>query len=120
MYAERKQATVTTDALGAGTGYIEASTGRVLAVHYRKPGSGGYENGVAIKVSTETTGQTIWEETLAANASKDVYPCRTLHTSAGVEIADAYVHPLIVNERLKVEITSGGDTKAGTVYAMIG
>lgn len=125
MHVERQDVPVTTDSEGAAVVYSERVTGRVLAIRYVKPGSGGFDNGVTFDVVSEATGEVIWDED-AVNASKSVYPRAQVHTVAGVAaVLDADDTPMrdaihLANDRVKFTIGSGGATKVGTFHLVIG
>ncbi len=73
----------------------------------------------------ETTGASIWTES-SVNASAERLPKQATHSTAGVAALYAsggtavldYIP--IANERIKIAVTSGGDTKVGTFYITVG
>lgn len=121
MYAERHAVSLTTDASGAATGYTPAVTGRVLAVIYAKTD---FADGIDFVVSLEATAEVILTGT-NVNASAAFYPRVPVDDEAG---ADATLdgtrkmrEPVTaVNDRVKIVVASGGDTKSGTFHIVIG
>lgn len=124
MYAERHQVTVTTDASGDGTGYTPVLTGQILAIIYTKPGSGNYANGVDFAITLESTGQNLWTES-NVNASKTVSPRQATHGADGVAAlyaagGSAVLGPIVAaQERVRVVVAQGGDTKVGTFTVVV-
>lgn len=121
MYAERQAVTATTDADGNATAYTEAVTGAIHTAIYTKTD---YAAGVDFTITGEVTGQTVWTES-NVNASKTVCPRQATHDTAGVaslyaaagEPVEAPV--VLVNERIKIAIAQGGDTKSGAFQFII-
>lgn len=125
MQVEKHAISVTTDAAGAATAYTSlAVTGRILAIHYVKPSSGGFDNGSTITATLEATGEPIWAEA-NVNASAIRYPRVGVHDAVGVaatldgtRLARDHVHA--VNDRVKIVVASGGNTKAATINIIVG
>jgi hypothetical protein len=117
-YAERHTVDVTTNASGAAEVYSPVITGKISAIHYIKPGSGGFENGVGFTITSEITGQSLWTEA-AVNASKTVAPRQATHTTAGAAAlyasdGAAVLAPIaLAKDRVKIAIASGGNTTNG-------
>lgn len=124
MYVERHTVIPVTDAAGAATSYTPVVTGRLISIQYVKAGSANYTDGVDFTITAETTGQTLWTDT-NINASEIVAPRQPTH--AGDGSASLYAatgeptedHIYLANERVKVVIAAGGDTKTGTFYITI-
>lgn len=125
MYAERHVVQLTTDAAGAATGYTPVVTGRVLAVHYVKDGSNPFADGVDFTVTAEATGEAILTLT-DQNASGSFYPraathdvagAGALYAAAGTAVRDRIA---VANDRVKIVVAQGGDTKVGAVHVVIG
>lgn len=122
MYAERHVVTLTTDAAGAATGYTPVVTGRVLQVHYVKTD---FADGVDFAITSEATGQGVWTES-NVNAAAVKAPRQPTHDqvgaaslyAAGGEPVEAPI--TVVNDRVKILIAQGGDTKTGTFHVVIG
>lgn len=122
MFAQRETVIVTTAANGSATVYTSKSvTGRVLSVAYTKDD---FANGVDFAVTTDRSGQNVWTES-DVNASKQVCPRQATHSVAGVAATYDDTRPVLepvvaVNERIKIVVASGGDTKSGTFDVIIG
>ena len=112
---------VTTIADGSATVYTPVVNGRVLAIEYVKTD---FVNGVDFVVVTEDSGQGILAVT-DVNASAAFYPRTQVHSTVGVGLTydgtRVVAEPVIVaQERIKILVSSGGDTKSGTFYVTIG
>ena len=122
MFAEHRSVTITTIADGSATGYIDVPYGRVLALHYVKTD---YTDGVDFTITSERTGEAIWTAT-NENASVTKYPRAAVHDVVGAAAlyagaGEAIVEPIaLANDRIKIIIAAGGDTKIGKFIAIIG
>ena len=120
-YAQKSSVTVTTIADGTATAHSpQVHNGRVVNVIYTKDD---YTNGVDFTITSETTGQTIWTES-NVDASKTVSPTQATHTTVGVAATydgtRAVLGPVyLVNERVKIVLAAGGDTKSGTFTVIV-
>ena len=118
-YIKRHSVTVTTDSLGDAESYTDALTGRLINVIYTKDD---YAAGVDFAITAESSGLGIWTES-NVNATKTVSPRQPTHTQVGVAnstagdvlLTDIY----LAQERIKIVIDEGGDTKAGTFEFII-
>ena len=125
MFCETHEVTITTDDDGAGVGYTPAVTGRVLAVRYVKPASGGFVYGVDFTLSSEKTGATIWTES-DVDASATRCPRQPTHTTAGAAALYAadgqpvLEYCYVALDRVKIEVAAGGAARRGTFYVTIG
>jgi hypothetical protein len=117
-YAERHTVSVTT-ASGTATGFTPNITGRIVSIQYVKPASDSFTDGVDFAVTGEATGLVIWNGT-DVNESATAYPF-----AAGVKSADGAASTIsespvvLVNERVKIVVTSGGDAKNGTFHVVV-
>ena len=114
-----------TTAVATGTGYIGPVTGRLLSIRYTKTD---YAAGVDFAITNETTGEAIWTGT-NVNATVLVRPRASVHNFAGAvmyystgatissEISECFV---LVNERIKIVVTEGGDGKVGDFTVVTG
>lgn len=121
MYVERHPVSLATDSSGNATGYTPHVSGRVLAVIYGKVD---FANGVDITVTAEATAQPILALT-DQNASGTFYPRQQVHGATGTGLTTdgtrLLVEPVVVaNDRVKVVVAQGGDTKTGTVTLVVG
>lgn len=123
-YVERHTVTPVTASDGSATAYSPVLNGRIHSIQYVKAGSANYADGVDFTITTETTAQNLWVDT-NINASETVYPrvptCDTagaasLYAAGGEPVED---HFAIAQERVKIVIASGGDTKTGTFYITV-
>lgn len=117
MYAERHDIALTTNSGGACTAYSPPGlTGRVLGVTYTKTD---FADGSTITITSEATGAAILTLT-AQNSSGSWFPRPAVHDATGGAIADAYDARVVVNDRVKVVVASGGNAKTGTVTVVVG
>lgn len=106
---------VTTASDGTATAYSGRTfNGKLVAIDYAKTD---FANGVDFTITSEETGQTLWTQS-DVNASATKYPltqaCSTAGVAATLDGTRALLVPIaIVNERIKVQIAQGGDTKIG-------
>lgn len=122
-YAETHSVTIVTAADGTATGYTPVVTGKIINIIYTKASSGNYDDGVDIAIIAEGSGIGLWTEA-NVNASKTVSPRQPTHTQVGVAnstagdvlLGDIY----LTNERVKITIAEGGDTKTGTFKVIVG
>lgn len=116
MYVKRATVSVTTNGSGAATSYSGRLTGKLLGVYYVKDD---FADGVDFTITVENTGQAIWADT-NINASEGVCPRRLVQDTAGADIASTYDSIYLGNDRVKIVVASGGDTKSGTFEILIG
>jgi len=116
-YAEEHTVTITTGSTdGAGTGYSDVLTGAVNRIHYTKTD---FSDGVDFSITSERTGLTIWAQD-NVNASAVVAPRKATHTTAGVAALYAAGGAAVLdkialaNDRIKITVTNGGNSKTGT------
>lgn len=125
MYATKHVVTIAVDAEGSGEGFTPVVNGRVLAISYIKPTSGGYADTVDFDIATEDSAVTIWDED-NVTASKAVYPRAGTHTTAGIAALYAAVgEPVldyipICNERIKITVANGGTSGTGAFHVIVG
>lgn len=116
-YARRLTVAVTTAADGSATAYSDPiQYGRLSQIRYVKTD---FDNGSTIAITSEVTGETLWTEA-NVNASATRAPRQATHTTAGAAAlyaaggAAVLDKIAIVQDRIKIVIASGGDTKTGT------
>lgn len=126
-YAKRVSVTIVTAADGSATGYIgtdDRLTGKLIYIGYTKAGSANYIDGVDLVATVEDTTQAVWTGT-DVNASTRIYPrhpvsdylgAASLYAAGGEPVED---HIYLANDRIKIVLASGGDTKTGTFYALV-
>lgn len=119
-YAETHAVTIVTDASGDAIGYTPVISGKILNIIYTKTD---YAAGVDFAITAESSGLGLWTEA-DVNASKVVAPKQPTHTQVGVANAtagDVLLDDIYVtNERVKIVVDDGGDTKTGTFKVIIG
>ena len=125
MQIERDVIAVTTDGSGNATAYSSRPfTGRILGVHWIKPGSNAI-TGATFALTAEATGEPILSVS-SVSASADWYPRGPVHTvagvaqlyaSAGLPVTDPIA---IANDRVKIQISSGGANANGTFHIVVG
>ena len=120
---QRTELLITTDVDGDGIGYVgKVERGHIYAIRYVKDD---YDNGVGIVVTGETSGIEIL--TIAnMNASVTEFPEGSASKQAdGTDAEYASGYPVkvpipVANERIKVVVSAGGDTKTGLFHIWIG
>jgi hypothetical protein len=116
MFAERKSVTIATDENGDGTGYIEVPHGAIHSIQYTKVD---YADGVDFAITLEATGESLWTDT-NVNASEKVYPLVAANLGADGAASSLTEVPIVAaNDRIKIVVGSGGDTKSGTFTVII-
>lgn len=109
-FIQKETVAITTSTGGAATAFTPKNIrGEILAIIYTKDT---FANGVDFTITTDITGQGLWTED-NVNASAIKYPRAVSHDSTGGVLADWKDVPA-ADERVKIVIASGGDTKAGT------
>ena len=119
MYARRLTVTVKTAADGSATAYSEAiASGLLSQIRYVKTD---FADGSTFTITSEATGETLWTEA-NVNASATRAPRQATHSTAGVAALYAgggtAVNDMIAlaNDRIKIVIAAGGNTKRGTFH----
>jgi len=114
---------VTTDASGDAVAYTPTVNGRLINIIYTKAGTNGLDT-ATFAIVGETTGVSLWGEA-SVNASKTVAPAQPLHSQAGAALlyaagGAAVTGPIyLVDERIKITISSGGATKSGSFLFVV-
>lgn len=103
--------TVTTSTGGAATAYIPVFSGQIQHLHYAKDT---FASTADITVTTEDTGQAIWSVT-NSTASASVYPVAAANLPSGAASTITEVPIFAANERVKIVVAQGGNTKSGTI-----
>lgn len=120
-YAQRHVVSVTTIADGSATAYSPVVTGKISQIRYVKTD---FADGVDFTITAEATGETIWTDT-NINASETVAPRQPTHDTAGAAAVYAGGGSAVLdkialaNDRVKIVIASGGDTKTGTFHIIL-
>ena len=122
MYAERHTVALTTISAGTVTGYTPVITGRIKTIIYTKDD---FAVGVDFTITVEGTGEGVWTEA-NVDASTVRAPRQPTHSQVGVASLYAAAgepvedHIVVANDRIKIVIAQGGDTKSGTFDVVVG
>lgn len=120
-YAQRVAVTVTTAADGSATAYSDVLTGKLSQIRYVKTD---FADASTFTITSEATGETLWTEA-AVNASATRAPRQATHSTAGVgalyAAGGAAVNDKIAlaNDRIKIVIAAGGNTKTGVFHIVL-
>jgi len=123
-FIQRFTVLVTTIANGSATAYSPHFTGKISQIRYVKDGTTPYTDGVDFTITAEATGENIWTQ-LNVNASVTVAPRQPVHSTAGVAALYAAggtaIQEMIAiaNDRVKIVIADGGDSKIGTFFLLV-
>lgn len=116
MTIRRFEVPVLTDGSGDAVAYSPKLSGKVHSIRYIKTD---FTDGVDFVITSDVAGETIWSES-NVNASATRYPRAPTHSTAGAAslyaAAGEAVNDRIAvgDDRVKIVVSSGGDTKAGT------
>jgi hypothetical protein len=115
-YAQRHRVTATTIADGSATVYSPAITGRIVSISYVKTD---FADGVDFTITAEATGQSLWTDT-DINTAETVYPLAAGNLGASGAASSLTEVPIILaNDRVKIVIAAGGDTKTGAFLIVV-
>lgn len=126
MRPQRYTVNLTTDAAGAATGYTSAPVaGRVLQIQYIPDGSAAFDNTVDMTITGDSTGQAIVTETNVSaafthaprQATQDQSAAAALYAAGGTAVRD-FIY--VADERIKIVIAQGGNTKSGRIDITVG
>lgn len=117
-YIQRNTISITTASDGSATVYSDTITGKLSQIRYEKTD---FAAGVDFTITAEATGETLWSQN-DVNASVTVAPRQATHSTAGVAALYASSGTAVMdkialaNDRVKIVIASGGDTKTGKFH----
>lgn len=116
MYAERHSVTVTTDASGDATAYSGYLTGAIHSISYVKTD---FADTVDFTITADVSGQSLWTDTntTASETVRPVLAASVGGTGAASTLTEVPV--VLVNERVKIVVAQGGDTKTGAFHIII-
>ena len=120
-YIKRKSVTVTTDASGDGTGYIEGVNGLINSIEYSKVD---FANGVDFTVTNNRSGEQIWAES-DVNASAIRRPRAATHSNAGAAAlygtgGTAVLDKIaLAGDEITIAIAQGGVAKNGQFIIVV-
>jgi hypothetical protein len=119
---KRYTVSVTTAADGSATAYSPRRiSGKIHQIEYVK---GDFADGVDFTIEGEATGIDLWVES-NVNASAVRAPRQSTHSAAGAAALFAaggtgVLEPIAVaNDRVKIGIAQGGNTKTGTFHILV-
>ena len=112
-YAQRQTVTVTTDAAGAATVYSRHFDGILRLLKYSKHGSTPFADGVDFAITVEATGQDILTRS-DVNAGITVSPANRLERGDVYNNTSTDCPVVLAQDRVKIVITNGGNTKIGS------
>ena len=120
MY-QRDVVSVTTDGSGDATEYSSVLNGKISQIRYVKTD---FADGVDFTLTLEATGESVWaEENVNASATRaprqathDVTGVASLYAAAGEPVEDKIV---MAQDRVKIVVASGSDTKTGTFHIVL-
>lgn len=117
-FAQRLTVNVTTAADGSATVFSDSASGLLSQIRYIKDGTTPFTDGVDFTITAEATGETLWTQN-DVNASATVSPRQATHSTAGVASLYAATFAVtdkiaLANDRVKIVIASGGDSKNGS------
>lgn len=123
-WVERHIVIVTTDGDGNGLAHSSVLSGRIQQICYVKDANDPYAETVDFTITAEATEETIWSQT-GVSVSTTVAPRQPTHTTAGVAALYAaggtgvldYI--ALSQDRVKIAVAQGGDSKTGIFYVII-
>ena len=118
-YAERHTQTVVTATGGTATVYTPVITGRIAAVVYTKATAAvAYASTVDFTITAETSAQNIWTEA-NVNATETAYPVAAAKLASGAASTITESPIYVAQERVKIVLAQGGNTKRGTFTVIV-
>ena len=124
-FVQLQTISITTTSGGADTEYSSVVTGCVAQVRYVPDGTAPLDTGADLDITLETSGVIVANhDDIGTSAFTRVYLQATHDVDGSASLYAAAGEPVeapvcVANDRLKVIIGSGGDTKSGTFYIWI-
>lgn len=125
---KRFKVTVTTAADGTAMAYSPRISGEIHQIEYVKDaaaaGANAFAAGVDFAITGEATGVGLWTEN-DVNASAVRAPRQPTHSQAGVASLYAaggtavQARVALANDRVKIAVSSGGNTKVGAFHILV-
>ncbi len=115
-YAQLHTVEITTATNGSQTGFTPRVTGRVAAIVLATGET--FATGMDLTITTEDSKQDIWNED-SVDVAEMMYPIAKCSTASGVASTLTEAPIYAANERVKIDIANGGDTKVGTFHVII-
>jgi hypothetical protein len=127
MYVSRQAVPVTTDAGGNATAYSEVVTGRIQQITYVPDGSNPLDTGADIVVTGEASAVAIVSKLNIGTSGFSIAPRQATHAVAdgsallyaagGTAVGDKIA---VAQERVKIVVAQGGNTKSGVFHVYVG
>lgn len=114
MFPQAQDIAITTSTGGAATVYSSVVRGVVSAIKYTKATGTPLASTADITVTLEDSGQAVMTFT-NINATSVKYPRAIATLASGAASTLTEVPVYAVNERVKVVVAQGGNTKTGTI-----
>lgn len=118
---------VTTAADGSATAYTPRFSGKIHQIEYVKDtasaGANAYADSVDFAITGEKTGIGLWSQS-NVNASAAKAPRQPTHSQAGVALVYASTDAVadrvaLGNDRAKIVLAQGGNTKVGAFHFLV-
>lgn len=111
-------ATITTAADGSATVYLGSAIRGYVQMFRYEPGT--LDNGTDVVITGETTGHAILTQANLGGSALNIYPRAFAHQVTDGAAVAVVTEPIAVyNERIKVVVAQGGNTKTGTLHVFI-
>lgn len=116
MKAERHTVVLETDGAGAVIGYTPNLSGCIQSISYVKDD---FADTVDWAITLEATGESLWTDT-NITASERVYPVSPANLGSSGAASSLTERPIVAaNDRVKIAVTNGGDTKSGAFHVVV-
>ena len=119
---QRLSVEVTTDASGNAEEYVDDIPFGLLSQIRLVPADGvdAFAATLDVTITLERTGETLWAQS-NVNGAATVAPRQATHSTAGVAATYDGTEPVldkiaIANDRIKIALAQGGNTKSGTFH----
>jgi len=125
MFVTKHVVDITTAADGTASGYTPPVNGRILQIQYAKDDTTPYADTVDFSITAEESATPIWVQA-NVTASALVAPRQATHSTAGVASLYAAAgtavndYVCVAQERVKITLAQGGDTKTGRFIVWVG
>src|SRR5688500_9454025 len=116
-YVRKVSVAITTATDGSATAHTAAVNGKISAVRYVKDGTTPFASTADLTVTTEDTAQAVYAGT-NINATTLAYPVAAAAKN-GVASTLTEVPLCVDNERIKIIVAQGGNTKIGTFEVIL-
>lgn len=118
MQVQRHIVDITTATDGSATAYSPTVTGRIGAIVYTKDATTPLASTADVTITAEQTGEGVWAES-NVNASKTVRPLAAAATPLGAASTLSELPIWVADDRVKIVIAQGGNTKTGRFQVIV-